>query len=235
MGDFIASGNLVFDVDALKALQEECSMIEPIERLYTSEYHPREQCGLYIYEEAKAYEDYIMAVDSAGGGGEGDLHAVHILSVDTGKQMAEYQSNAPLKVFNERLFGLGQRYNYALAAIETQGGMGIPSLFYLQENDYPSIYEYVNPLKQNTPSLGFPTNNLTRPLLIGELDPCIREGVSGIQGVRTANQLLRFAWSKKNKAEAMQGHHDDLVMSYGIGRYVRKTASIQRAMPIYLA
>lgn len=236
IGDFIASGNLVFDVDSLRALQEECAMQEVLERHYTEEFHPKEKCGLYIYEQARSNEDYIMSIDTAAGGGSGDLHAAHIIAMSTGVQVAEYQSNAPIRLFNDRALALGTKYNYALAAPEViQGGMGVPTLFHFQDNYYPNIYQYVNPLKQGTSTPGFPTNSLTRPLLIEELDTSIREGVSGVRGIRTANQLLSFAWSKKNKPEAMQGHHDDLVMSYGIGRYVRKTASFQGSLPMIVS
>lgn len=232
-GDFIASGNLVFDVAALRALQEECSMIEPVEQLYTDEIDPNFKCGLYIFEGPQPNRDYILCADPAKGGA-GDYHAAHILERTTGKQVAEYRTLIPLKEFNDRLFKLGTRYHYALSAIENNN-MGIATNLYFQSNDYPHIYEYVNPLKPNTQSdLGFPTNSLTRPLIIEELDRSIRDETIGVQGIRTINELLHFAWSRKGKAEAQTGKHDDLVMSLGIGRYVRQYTLPGVDLPVHL-
>jgi len=58
-------------------------------------------------------------------------------------------------------------------------------------------------------------------LVIEELDRSIREETVGVQGIRTVNELLHFAWSKNGKAEAQPGKHDNLIISLGIGRYVR--------------
>jgi len=69
-------------------------------------------------------------------------------------------------------------------------------------------------------------------LLIDELEKSIREGVSGVQGIRTVNELLSFTWSKKGKAEAPHGKHDDLVMSLGIGRFVRSYTSVDVDLPV---
>lgn len=219
-GDFIASGNLVFDAEALRALQEECSMIEPLETLFTEENDPDFPCGLYKFENVKKHEDYILCADPAKGGA-GDYHAAHILKKKTGKQIAEYRTKIPLDEFNRRLFQIGMEYNHALAAIENNN-MGIATNLYFKNHDYPNIYEYRNPLKpESSLDLGFPTNSLTRPLLIDELGKSIREGVVGVQGIRTVNELLNFTWSKKSKPEALVGKHDDLVMSLGIGRFVR--------------
>ena len=167
-------------------------------------------------------------------GGAGDYHAAHILERGTGRQVAEYRTRIALDVFHQRIFDLGQRYNNALAAIENNN-MGIASNLYFRNRDYPNIYEYASPLKPNQRELGFPTNSLTRPLLIEELDTSIREGVSGVQGIRTVNELLNFCWSKSGKPEAQSGKHDDLVIALGIGRYVRQHSISEVDFPVLLS
>lgn len=232
LGDFIASGNLVFPLDQLRALFEECSMVQPLETLYTEEINPREKCGLYIYEKPDPAESYILSADTAKGGGS-DFHGAHVTSRSTGKQVAEYRTNVALDLFNRRIYELGELYNYALAAIENNN-MGVATNLYFASNNYPSIYEYKDPLRPGRSDVGFPTNSMTRPILIDEMTTCLREEVSGIQGIRTASELMHFAWSKKGKAEAMPGKHDDLVISYGIGRYVRATTSVEPdCLPTY--
>lgn len=219
-GDFVASGNLVFDAAALRALQDECAMIEPLSIGYTDEHDPDFPCGLYQYAKPQKKKEYILSIDPALGGA-GDYHAAHIIDRVTGKQMAEYRTRIPLEEFNKRAMKLGASYNNALAAIENNN-MGIATILHFKNQNYPHLYEYASPLKEGRTELGFPTNSLTRPILIDELDKSIREGVSGIQGIRTVNELLHFTWTKKGKAEAGVGKHDDLVMALGIGRFVRQ-------------
>jgi hypothetical protein len=148
-----------------------------------------------------------------------------------GAQVAEYRTKVPLDLFNRRLFELGMLYNGANIAVENN--FGVATIFHLLSNNYPNVWEYTNPLKQGSKEHGFPTNTLTRPILIEEMETSIREGVSGVQGIRTVNEMLSFAWNKKSKAEAMPGNHDDLVMSYGIGRYVRKT-TVGSTVPFFM-
>lgn len=233
LGDFITSGNLVFDISALRALQEECSMILPVESLYTDEHDMNSDCGLYLFEKPQANSHYIISADTAKGGA-GDYHAAHVIERTTGAQVAEYRTRIPLEVFNRRLHELSVLYNYGTTAIENNF-MGIASNLYFQNADYPNIYQYRNPLKPGTSELGFPTNSMTRPILIDELESSIRENVVGVRGIRTVNELLNFAWNKAGKAEANPGAHDDLVISLGIGRYVRKTSLVAVDLPVMYA
>lgn len=237
-GEFIASGNLVFDPAALRTLQEECSMIRPVEIL-----HPEggmDSCGLYIYQKP-GRTNYVLCADTAlGGSATGDYHGAHVLDLLTGEQVAEYRSQVPLEIFNRRLFDLGLLYNNALAAIENNN-MGIATNLYFKQNNYPYVYEYTDPLKiksngdrTGAKQLGFPTNTATRPIVIDLLGTCIREGASGIRGIRTVNELFNFAWSKQGKAEALPGKNDDLVISYGIGKYVRAMSSLDANLPMLL-
>lgn len=105
--------------------------------------------------------------------------------------------------------------------------------YIFRNHGYPNIY--TSPLKPNQRELGFPTNSLTRPFLIEELDTSIREGVSGVHGIRTVNELLNFCWSKSGKPEAQSGKHDDLVIALGIGRYVRQHGISEVDFPVILS
>lgn len=234
LGDFIGSGNLVCDVEALRALQDVCSSITPVQILYP-EASGEDNCGLYIFDKPQSGTGYIMGIDFAEGG-RGDFQAIQVVDAQSGLQVAEYKSSLPLRQFNDKIFEVGEMYNYALAVPEVFGGAGSPTVMYLQDRNYPTIYEHRDLANRDKiVKIGFPTNAQTRPILIDELETEVREGVSGLQGIRTVNELMTFAWSKKGKAEAQPGKHDDLVMAKGITSYARKMGEVSVALPMLIS
>ena len=70
---------------------------------------------------------------------------------------------------------------------------------------------------------GFSTTNKTRPLIISKLDEYFRDKSITIRSTRTIDELFTFIW-KNQRAEALQGYNDDLVLSLAIGLWVRDTA-----------
>ena len=55
------------------------------------------------------------------------------------------------------------------------------------------------------------------------MEQYIREKDVTIRSTRTIDELFTFIWNG-NRAEAMRGYNDDLVMSLSIGLWVRDTA-----------
>ena len=70
---------------------------------------------------------------------------------------------------------------------------------------------------------GFSTTSKTRPLIISKLEEFFREESVVVRSNRLIDELLTFVYIN-NRAEAMQGYNDDLVMSFAIGLWVRDTA-----------
>ncbi len=70
---------------------------------------------------------------------------------------------------------------------------------------------------------GFSTTTKTRPLVISNLELFFRQKHVIIKSNRLLEELNVFVWNGP-KAEAMKGYNDDLVMSFGIGIWVRETA-----------
>ena len=70
---------------------------------------------------------------------------------------------------------------------------------------------------------GFTTSLKTRPMVVNKF----REYLGGkdviIQSKRLIEEMKVFVW-KNGRPEAQSGYNDDLVMSFGIGMYVRDTA-----------
>jgi len=64
-------------------------------------------------------------------------------------------------------------------------------------------------------------------MVIGKFQEYISDKGVTIQSKRLIEEMKVFIW-KNGKAEAQSGYNDDLVMSFGIGMYIRDTALIQR-------
>jgi hypothetical protein len=70
---------------------------------------------------------------------------------------------------------------------------------------------------------GFSTTMKTRPLIIAKMEEYTREKLTKINSIRLIEELFVFSY-QNNKAEAMRGYNDDLVMSYSIALWIRDTA-----------
>ena len=70
---------------------------------------------------------------------------------------------------------------------------------------------------------GFTMSSRTRPMVIGKFQEYVSDKGVTIQSKRLLEEMKTFIW-KYGRAEAQQGYNDDLVMSFGIGLYVRDTA-----------
>ena len=70
---------------------------------------------------------------------------------------------------------------------------------------------------------GFTMSSRTRPMVIGKFQEYVGDKGVTIQSKRLLEEMKTFIW-KYGRAEAQQGYNDDLVMSFGMGLYVRDTA-----------
>ena len=70
---------------------------------------------------------------------------------------------------------------------------------------------------------GFTMSSKTRPMVIGKFQEYLSDKGVTIQSKRLIEEMKTFIW-KNGRPEAQTGYNDDLVMSFGIGMYVRDTA-----------
>ena len=81
---------------------------------------------------------------------------------------------------------------------------------------------------------GFSTTSKTRPLIIAKLEEMFREESVVVHSNRLIDELFVFIYNG-NRAEAMTGYNDDLVMSFAIALWVRDTALRLRSEGIELS
>jgi len=114
--------------------------------------------------------------------------------------------------------------NIGWDTIQTAIDRGYQNLYYSSKSDTANINQdnFIN-RNENNLVPGFTNSLKTRPLLIAKLESYMRERACVIQSRRTLEELRTFIW-KHGKAQASDGYNDDLVMSFGIGMFLRDTA-----------
>jgi hypothetical protein len=226
--DFISSGDTVIPPELLMWYKE-TFVKEPIEKTGFD--------GNYWKWEYPDYnKSYMVAADVARGDG-GDYSAFHVFDIENNVQVAEYRGKMETKDYGNFLVAVGTEWNNALLVIEN-ANIGWAVIQQVIDRNYQNLYyqtqdyKYIDIEKQYTNKFnaeerrqvaGFTTSAKTRPLIISKLDEYFRGKEVVVQSLRLIDELFTFIWLT-NRAEAMRGYNDDLVMSFSIGLWVRDTA-----------
>jgi hypothetical protein len=236
--DFTTTGNTVVDIPTLDFYHKEKTK-DPVELRGIDK-------GLWIWEYPDYNKDYIVSADVARGDGE-DFSTFHIIEVDSLTQVAEYQGKMGTKEYGNFLVSIATEYNNALLVVEN-ANIGWAVLQQIIDRQYPNTFyssadlKYVDVERQISNKYnrderkltpGFSTTMATRPLIVSRMEMYFRERSIDVRSVRLINELKTFVWNG-NRPEAMSKKHDDLVMAFSIGLWVRDTALKLRKQSIDL-
>ena len=237
--DFITSGRGVIDGLLLENLKES-SVREPIEkRGIDSNY--------WIWQPPNYTKNYVVSADVSRGDGT-DYSAFHIIDVESLEQVAEYKGKISTQDFGNMLVNVASEYNNALLVVENNN-IGWAAIQQVIDREYPNLFytskdlQYVDVQHQMTNKYrvqernmvpGFSTTQKTRPLIVAKLEEMFREESVMVHSQRLIDELFVFIYNG-NRAEAMTGYNDDLVMSFAIALWVRDTALRLRAEGIELS
>lgn len=237
--DFITSGRGVIDGLLLENLKES-SVREPMEkRGIDSNY--------WIWQPPNYTKNYVVSADVSRGDGT-DYSAFHIIDVETLEQVAEYKGKISTQDFGNMLVNVASEYNNALLVVENNN-IGWAAIQQVIDREYPNLFytskdlQYVDVQHQITNKYrvqernmvpGFSTTQKTRPLIVAKLEEMFREESVVVHSQRLIDELFVFIYNG-NRAEAMTGYNDDLVMSFAIALWVRDTALRLRAEGIELS
>ena len=219
--NFNMSGETVFHPEDMELLAQ--TLEEP-------KYKTGFDRNLWIWEEFKQENTYMMTADVARGDGA-DYSTFHIFNITTNEIAAEYKGKATPDLFAMLLDQTGREYGDCLLVVENNS-VGWTVLNKLEEMQYPNLYysrksthEHVEPhLAEGigvTP--GFSTTMKTRPLVIAKLEEFVRNKLIKIKSKRLYNEMKTFVW-QNGKPQAMKKHNDDLIMACAIGCWVKDTA-----------
>ena len=226
--DFITSGTSVIDGVVLENCRTK-SVKDPIEKRGIDG-------NCWIWEPPNYTRDYIVCAD-VGRGDSKDYSAFHVIDVENVEQVAEYKGRLSTKDFGNMLVSIATEYNDALLIIENNN-IGWATIQQVIDRDYPNLFytskdlQYIDVQHQMNNKFraqekqmvaGFSTTMKTRPLIIAKLEEFFREESVVVRSNRLIDELFTFIYNN-NRAEAMSGYNDDLVMSFAIGLWVRDTA-----------
>ena len=236
--DFLTSGTGVIDAVILEELRKSYC-IEPVEKRGIDS-------NMWVWEQPNYNKDYIVCAD-VGRGDSADYSAFHVIELESLTQVAEYKGRINTKDFGNMLVSVATEYNDALLIVENNN-IGWATIQQVIDRDYPNLFytskdlQYVDVQHQVTNKhyseerkmvAGFSTTSKTRPLIISKLEEFFREESVVVRSNRLIDELQTFVYIN-NRAEAMRGYNDDLVMSFAIGLWVRDTALRLRTQGVEL-
>ncbi len=158
--------------------------------------------------------DYLIAVDPAGGGSEGDFAVAQVIELKSGMQCAEFQARMePVDLVFE-IEKLAHAYNDALMVVE-RNNQGAAVLALLEDRGYRPLYEQRG-------KKGWLTTSVTRPEMLGALHSALSESPHLFSSERLLRECRNFVRLPNGRGEARAGEHDDCVMAMAIAVAARQ-------------
>ncbi len=199
---FLASGNCLFEVAAIDKRIKELPL-KIAERMGGR---------LQVWYPPLPGKKYVVAVDPAGGGTEGDFAAAQVLDIETGLQCAELQAHLrPLEMAEESR-KLAMEYNQGWLVIERNNhGAGVLA----------HLGGYAKVFHQNGAE-GWLTTSSSRMRMLSVLGAALVEEPEIFSSERLLKECRGFVRLANGRTEAQVGSHDDCVLAMAIGLAARE-------------
>ena len=199
---FLASGDSVFELDGDRGAAGSDAP-EPVEQRRNGE--------LEIWLPPVKGKEYLVAVDPAGGGSEGDYSAAQVLEMETGLQCAEFAGHVGGLELARLVTELAAEYNQAWLVVERNNhGSGVLALAETVCG-YERIYRQAG-------QAGWLTTSVSRPAALGRLDAALVEQPELFHEPAAAGRVPELCAAGRTEArERGAGTHDDRVMAMAIG------------------
>jgi hypothetical protein len=217
---FLASGECVFDLAAIE--QAAAHAGQPTES---------QDNGRLLFwfppNRGKQWQ-YIIGVDTAGGGTDGDYSCAQVIERTMGLQCAELHGHFPPFELARRVMALAQVYENALVAVE-RNNQGYGVLAHLKDLRYENLYT-------SGGQEGWLTSVVTRPAMIENLAAVLMEQPELFHSPRLLEEMKTFVRHGDGRSEAAEGAHDDCVMAMAVALAVRREdAGRVRRRPMEMA
>jgi hypothetical protein len=194
-----------------------CFDVETVERGLTEARPPLESRlggALLVWLTPLKGREYLVAVDTAGGGAEGDFAAVQVIEVLTGLQCAELQQRLRPSELAKAAVALAKEYGEATVAVE-RNNHGAAVLAYLETNEkYRRVW-------RDGRDAGWLTTAASKPEMIARLGSLLEQTPQRFHSRRLLGECRTFVSGERGRTGAAKGAHDDLVMAMAVGQSVR--------------
>lgn len=230
LGQWGTTGKSVFDTNAITVRLTELPKTQTgdfsvkFNSLCVEEwnFHSNPAGMISIFFPPEPGKKYCIGCDTAGSGI--DFFTAQVLEISSGKQVAVFYGKLEEDEYARQIYCLGRLYNNAMIAVEVNYStypakellrLGYSHQYLRDSGDSAS--------GKPTDKLGFLTNSLTRPQIIGNLIRVMRDGISLLSHKQTLEEMLSFIRTASGRPEAAAGTHDDLVMALAIAYHVRES------------
>ncbi|HZZ14586.1 MAG TPA: terminase [Candidatus Sulfotelmatobacter sp.] len=204
---FLASGECVFDMEA----------IGKAAAFAGAPLRTQDNGRLAVWLPPQGGKQYIIGVDTAGGGSSGDYACAEVIERTVGLQCAELHGHFPPLELARRVAELGRTYEQALLAVERNNhGSGV--IAHLRDMEYLNIFEKGN-------QLGWLTSAATRPAMIENMAAVLVVQPELFRSSRLLEECKTFVRRSDGNTAAADGAHDDCVMAMAIALAVRREDS----------
>lgn len=240
-GDFLSSGNTVFDLMDIKAIEYQLSDYPIIRRRLKGQY--------LEFNEPNDNTSYFIGADCATGR---SLDYSSFTCMDSnGEEAVVYKGKMPLNKYARLLGDTGIRYNDALLAPETND-IGIAVTLALQDEGYPNLYHSKKTLKKKGERRskeelipGWLTTSKNRSLIIEGLEKDIREDNIIIKDPFFVQESYTFIYDSTGRPIAMgkrkvnssididlegETYSDDDIFGKAITNHIRKYGNLNSAV-----
>ena len=190
--------------------------------------------NFWIWENYDPAATYLLSADVARGDGK-DYSVFHIFKLETMEVVGEYQGKVTPDIFSNIVADAGKEYGNCMIVVENNT-VGFSVLEKLKEKSYPSVYHSIKSTHEfieqtqaeyhNSSVPGFTTSLKTRPMIIAKMEEFVRNKIVTIYSSRLFNEFKTFVWMS-GRPQAMRSYHDDLIMSFAIGCWVRDTVFVE--------
>ena len=215
------------------------SMMGSRDVLKNIEFVPTPQGRLWIWEKpdktVMVKNRYVVSVDIGGTTDEADFSVIRVIDrywLKEGgnpKAVATWRGHIDQDLLAWIAVQISEYYNHALLVVESnslrknekdQGSDHFLTVLDKISEVYDNIYTRSTPekVREGAPVMyGWHTNRFTKPLAINTLKSRVRDGLYEECDVRLCDEMDSFMMHDDGSLGAVQGMHDDIVMSTAIG------------------
>ena len=232
-GDFLSSGNSVFDLMDIKAIEDCLSDFPVIKRRYNGQY--------LQFNEPEPDKDYFIGADVATG--RATDYSSFTCMDKVGEEQVVYKGRMSVDKYARLLGDTGQLFNWATLAPESNDvGLAVTSM--LQAEGYPKLYYFQKMVKKKgktRPEVdtapGWLTTSKNRPVIIDGLEADIRNDFIICKDPFFVYEAKTFIYDSLGRPVAMGKHKanregddslsedtyaDDDIMGKAICNHIRK-------------